>query len=66
MKGAAVIDAQLGAGVLDFEVVLPVVLGVTSSVVLFEGTWARGDPIGRLADIVCKGRCIGPSPVFSW
>ncbi len=56
MKGAAVIDAQVGAGVLDLEVVLAVVLGVTSSVVLFEGTWARGDPIGMLADIVCNGR----------
>jgi hypothetical protein len=37
-KGAAVIEAHVGAGVLDFDVVLAVVLGVTSSVVLFEGT----------------------------
>lgn len=38
MKGAAVIDAHVGAGVLDLEVVLAVVLGVASSVVLFEHT----------------------------
>lgn len=35
-KGAAVIDAHVGAGVLDLEVVLAVVLGVAPSIVLFE------------------------------
>jgi hypothetical protein len=56
MKGAAVIDAQVGAGVLLLEVMLVVVLFVISSVVLSEGTWASGDPIGMLAKIVCSGR----------
>jgi hypothetical protein len=65
MKGAAVIDAQVGAGVFDLEVVLAVVLGVVSSVVLFEGTLTRGNPIGMLAEIVCNGRWIGPGAVLS-
>ena len=56
MKGAAVIDAHVGAGVLLLEFVLVVVLDVISSVVLFEGTWASGDPSGILAEIVCSGR----------
>lgn len=38
MKGAAVIDAHVGAGVLHLEVVLAVVLDVASSMVLFECT----------------------------
>ncbi len=65
MKGAAVIDAHVRAGVLDLDVVLAVVLGVTSSVVLFEHTWATGDPIGKLAEIVCNGRWIGPGAFLS-
>lgn len=64
-KGAAVIDAHVGAGVLDFDVILLVVLEVTSSVVPFECTWTRGDPIGMLAESVCNGRWIGPGALWS-
>lgn len=64
-KGAAVMDAQVGGSVLDLEVVLAVVLGVTPSIVLFEYVWAKGEPIGRLAESVCNGRWIGPGAVLS-
>jgi hypothetical protein len=64
-KGAAVIDAQVGGSVLDLDVVLLAVLGVTPSIVLFEYVWAKGDPIGRLAEIVCNGRWIGPGAALS-
>jgi hypothetical protein len=64
-KGAAVIEAQVGGSMLDLEVVLPVVLGVTPSMVLFEYVWAKGEPIGKLAEIVCNGRWIGPGAALS-
>ena len=63
-KGAAVIDAHVGAGVLLLEVVLAVLV-VASSMVPLEGTWASGDPIGILAERACNGRWMGPGAVLS-
>ena len=55
-KGAAVIDAHVVAGVLDFGGVLAVGQGVTSSVVLFDWVLSRGDPISTLPEVACNGR----------